>query len=127
MNINLYPYSLYIVLICCICVIVCLCISLKHLSTLANTLQANKKTAQLISYHYTNIQIKRSALKEKKIESHKNDKYYKILIPILLAIYHTYQSDDSLKGFKGYRKATTNVLLHDVQHVNVLSKLRELF
>lgn len=127
MNMNLYPYSLYIVLICCICVIVCICITLSHLSKLSNTLQKTQITNDNIKLHYLNLKIKHEAIQEKKQEAHKNDKYYKLLLPILLAIYHTYQSDDSLKGFKGYRKATTNVLLHDLQHISVLDKIKQFF
>ena len=48
-------------------------------------------------------------LQEKKQESHKNDKYFKVLLPLLAAIYTTYRDDDECHGIKGYKKACKTV------------------
>lgn len=56
----------------------------------------------------TLLQIKQEVLQEKKQESHKNDKYFKVLLPLLAAIYTTYR-DDECHGIKGYKKACKTV------------------
>ncbi len=86
-----------------------------HLSTLEKTLNKEKCYVSNIQHYIELSQIKIQSIKEKYKEDHKNDKYYKILIPILLAIYSTYQNDDELKGFKGYRTATKKVIKNKMQ------------
>jgi hypothetical protein len=44
-------------------------------------------------------------MQEKKQEEDAKNKKWKILLPFLLAIKHTYDNDASLKGVKGMAKA----------------------
>lgn len=115
MNLYLYPYNLYLLCISACIVIIFLIITFMHLNTFEKTLKKEQCSLNNIKHHIELSQIKIQAIKEKYIEDHKNDKYYKILIPILLAIYSTYQNDDELKGFKGYRTATKKVIQKRMQ------------
>lgn len=52
------------------------------------------------------IEIKTSAISEKKEEDRKKNKYLKLLLPIVLAIHSIYKKDEDLHGVGGYAKAT---------------------
>ncbi len=110
MNFNLYPYNLYILCITACVVIIFLIITFMHLSSFEKIVKKEELSFQNIHHHLELSKIKIHAVQQKYQEDHKNDKYYKILIPILLGIYSTYQNDDTLKGFKGYRQATKKVI-----------------
>lgn len=114
MNITLYPYNYYILLASFVLVAICLGILLAHLITLSHTLEENESTFENIKNLSTATTYKSNALQEKKKEDDKNNKYYKVLAPILLAIFHTYRTDMEDKGAKGYRKATTKVIKRDI-------------
>lgn len=109
MNMNLYPYNYYALLIAIILVIIFLFLSLKHLASLAKTVQNMHPALENIQKQSTLMQIKQEVLQEKKQESHKNDKYFKVLLPLLAAIYTTYRDDDECNGIKGYKKACKTV------------------
>lgn len=115
MHLNLYPLNLYILCISACLVILFLIITFMHLNTFEKTLKKEQTVVNNIQHQFDLSQIKVQAISEKYKEDHKNDKYYKILIPILLAIYSTYQNDDELKGFKGYRTATKKVIKKKMQ------------
>lgn len=114
MNINLYPYNYYILCACLVCVILTLCVVLMHFSKLAKSLMHEEQSFNNIKNLITASKDKTNALQAKKKEDKKNNKYYKILAPILLAIYNTYRNDEELKGAKGYRKAATRVIKKDI-------------
>ena len=109
MNMNLYPYNYYSLLIAVILVIIFLFLTLKHLASLAKTVQNMQPALENIQKQSTLLQIKQEILQEKKQESHKNDKYFKVLLPLLAAIYTTYRDDDECHGIKGYKKACKTV------------------
>ncbi len=115
MNFNLYPYNLYILGISACLVIICLVITLMHLGVFGKTLENEQKTINNINYQLKLSKLKLQAIQEKYQEEHKNDKYYKILLPFLLTIYSAYQNDEELKGFKGYRKATRKVIKNKIK------------
>lgn len=115
MNLNLYPLNLYILCLSACIVIIFLIITFMHLNTLEKVLKKEQSSINNIQHQIKLSQIKAQAIKEKYKEDHKNDKYYKVLIPILLAIYSTYQNDEELKGFKGYRTATKKVIKKKMQ------------
>ncbi len=115
MNLNLYPLNLYILCLSACLVILFLIITFMHLSMFEKTLKSEQNSINNIQHQIKLSQIKVQAINEKYKEDHKNDKYYKVLIPILLAIYSTYQNDDELKGFKGYRTATKKVIKKKIQ------------
>ena len=97
---NLYPYNYYSLLIAVILVIIFLFLTLKHLASLAKTVQNMQPALENIQKQSTLLQIKQEVLQEKKQESHKNDKYFKVLLPLLAAIYTTYRDDDECHGIK---------------------------
>lgn len=116
MNIILYPYNYYILLASCVLVVITLVILLVHFNKLAHTLEKQENTLTNINASLKDIQFKTDALNTKKKESHKNDKTFKLLLPILLAVYSTYRDDTELKGFKGYRKAAKKVIKKDMSN-----------
>lgn len=77
---------------------------------LLKTVKTVKPTADSIQKNVTLAKIKVEAMQEKKKENAEKDKKYRILIPILLAIKHTYDNDENLNGVKGMAKATNQVL-----------------
>lgn len=110
MKINLEPYNYYILYIAIILLIICLVITCMKALSLIKEINTKKPAFENINHDVQLAKIKTEAMKEKKEESHKNDKYLKVLLPILLAIYTTYRDDDELHGIKGYRKAAGNVM-----------------
>lgn len=114
MNINLYPYNYYILLGSIILVALCLCILLGHFIKLSKTLVSEEENVKNINNLITAAKYKKDALEKTKKESSKNNKYYKIAMPILLAIYNTYRNDSELKGAKGYTKAAKKVIKKDI-------------
>jgi hypothetical protein len=107
---NLYPFNYYILLISAILVIIFLLITIFHLNTLGKTLLNENQSFDNIKKQIGLFNYKKNAIIKKHQDDHKNDKYLKAMLPILFAVYNTYKDDDTLKGIKGYKKATSKVL-----------------
>lgn len=110
MNINLYPYNFYILIISCIFLIVFLVLTIQKLTPLEKTIAQESETIKKIQEHLSSINTKVELLNQKKKKESKNNTYLKAMLPMVIAIYSTYKDDEALKGFKGYRKATSRVI-----------------
>ena len=110
MGINLEPYNYWILYGALVLLLICLIIAgVKALKLL----KAVKTYQPVIDHMQTNTklaQIKVEAMQEKKKEDAAKNKTLKLLIPILLAIKHTYDNDADLNGARGYAKAASQVV-----------------
>ncbi len=110
MSINLEPYNYWILYGALVLLLICLIIAGVKAVKL---LKAVKTYQPVIDHMQTNTklaQIKVEAMQEKKKEDAAKNKTLKLLLPILLAIKHTYDNDASLNGAKGYAKAASQVV-----------------
>lgn len=110
MKINLNPYNYYILYLAILLLVICICITCMKAFSLLKEVKKKKTDFDTIQNHVQLAKIKVEAMQEKKAETHKNDKYLKVLLPILLAVYTTYKNDEELEGMKGYRKAAGRVM-----------------
>lgn len=110
MKINLEPYNYYILYAAIILLLICICYTCMKALSLLKEIKKEQVHFDSIQTNITLSKIKAEAIQEKKAETHKNDKYFKVLLPILLAIYTTYRNDEELKGIKGYQKAASKVM-----------------
>ena len=67
MNMNLYPYNFYSLLIAVILVIIFLFLTLKHLASLAKTVQNMQPALENIQKQSTLLQIKQEVLQDRKV------------------------------------------------------------
>lgn len=79
---------------------------LKNVKSLQEKTENIQKQVKLAS-------IKAEVLKENKAEKEKKNKPFKIIMPVLLAAWQIYKTDDNLKGFKGMRKAAASVVRNE--------------
>lgn len=110
MKLYLEPYNHYVLYAALILLLLFLIILGVKAGKLLKTVQTIKPSADSIQKNVTLAKIKMEAMQDKKKEDSVKNKRYRILIPILLAIKHTYDNDDNLNGIKGMTKAANQVL-----------------
>jgi len=123
MGLNLEPYNYWILYASLILLLLFLIITAVKAAKFAKTVKAVKPTADHIQLNGKLAKIKIDAMQEKKKEDAEKNKKYQLLIPILLAIKHTYDADENLNGAKGMAKAAQRV----VKNRNDQKKLFEQF
>lgn len=79
---------------------------LKNVKSLQEKTENIQKQVKLAS-------IKAEVLKENKAEKEKKNKPFKIIMPVVLAAWQLYKTDDNLKGLKGMRKAAASVVRNE--------------
>lgn len=79
---------------------------LKNINALQTKTENIQKQVKLAS-------IKVEVLKENKAEKEKKNKPFKIIMPVVLATWQLYKTDDNLKGLKGIRKAAASVVRNE--------------
>lgn len=79
---------------------------LKNVNALQTKTENIQKQVKLAS-------IKVEVLKENKAEKEKKNKPFKIIMPVVLATWQLYKTDDNLKGLKGMRKAAASVVRNE--------------
>ena len=104
MGISFAPYNFWILYGACVLLLICLIIAGIKASRLLKAIKVYGPAFANIQKNLTLAQIKTEAMQEKKQEDDAKNKKWKILLPFLLAIKHTYDADDSLKGAKGMPK-----------------------
>lgn len=123
MGLNLEPYNYWILYASLVLLLLFLIITAFKVLKFTKELKTIKPTADHINLNSKLSKIKVDALQEKKKEDAKKNKVYQILLPILLAIKHTYDTDNNLNGTKGMVKAAQRV----VKNRNDQKKLFEQF
>lgn len=112
MLINLSPYNHWILYAAMLMLLIFLIMTGVKAASLLNAVKNYKPQFDSIQKNVTLAKIKTDAMQEKKKEDDAKNKKWKVLLPILLAIKHTYDEDASLNGAKGMAKAATKVV-HD--------------
>lgn len=110
MGLNLEPYNYWILYAALALFLICVIIAGIKAGGLLKAIRSQKPAADSIQKNVELAKIKVEAMKEKKSEDAEKNKKYRLLIPILLAIKHTYDNDENLNGVKGMAKATNQVL-----------------
>lgn len=110
MGLNLEPYNYWILYAALALFLICVIIAGIKAGGLLKAIRSQKTAADSIQKNVELAKIKVEAMKEKKSEDAEKNKKYRLLIPILLAIKHTYDNDENLNGVKGMAKATNQVL-----------------
>ena len=110
MGLNLEPYNYWILYASLVLLLLFLIITAFKVLKFTKELKTIKPTADHINLNSKLSKIKVDALQEKKKEDAKKNKVYQILLPILLAIKHTYDTDNNLNGTSGMIKAAQRVI-----------------
>ncbi len=122
---NLYPYNYWIlyaaIAVLVIYTIVCL---LKIAGMAKDMLAFLKPRTDKLQRELTLMQIKTEAMAEKKAEDAKKNKWLKLAMPILLAIYSTYRKDEEAHGPKGYVKAAKKYFNDRNEEQKFIKKVR---
>lgn len=109
MGLNLYPYNYYILWAAVIALVIMLVLTMVHAVHLLKAVQEKKPVLDNIQKNVQLAKIKTEAMKEKKEEDKKKDRWLKVALPFVLAIYEAYKQDDESHGIKGYKKAAKKV------------------
>lgn len=110
MNLNFMPYNYWILYAAIVLFLLFCVITAAKALHLLHAVKAEKPQADSIQRNITLAKIKVDAMQEKKTEDTEKNKRLSLLIPILLAIKHTYDNDDQLNGAKGMATAATRVV-----------------
>ncbi|MCH3962600.1 MAG: hypothetical protein LKF53_01585 [Solobacterium sp.] len=105
MGISFAPYNFWILYGACAILLICLIILGIKAGKMMKAIRTYQPAFKHIQKNIQLAQIKAEAMQEKKQEDDAKNKKWKILLPFLLAIKHTYDNDASLKGMKGMAKA----------------------
>ena len=106
MPITLSPYNHYIFIASIALVIVFLVLLALKAVDLLKAVKEKQPVLDNIQRNVTLMQIKTEAMNEKKAEDAAKNKYFKIALPILLAIYQTYRKNPQMQGPKGFVEAS---------------------
>lgn len=122
---NLYPYNYWIlyaaIAVLVIYTIVCL---LKIAGMAKDMLAFLKPRTDKLQRELTLMKIKTEAMAEKKAEDAKKNKWLKLAMPILLAIYSTYRKDEEAHGPSGYVKAAKTYFTRQSEEKKFIKKVR---
>jgi len=110
MGLNLEPYNYWILYASLVLLLLFLIVTVFKVLKLAKELKTIKPTVDHIDLNGKLSKIKIDALQEKKKEDAEKNKIYQILLPILLAIKHAYDTDNNLNGTNGMIKAAQRVI-----------------
>lgn len=110
MYLNLAPYNTYILYAALVLLLIFLIVTGVKAGKLLKAVKAVQPQAESIKTNVQLAKIKVDVMQEKKKEDAAKNKKYSILIPILLAIKHTYDADENLNGPKGMAKAANQVI-----------------
>jgi len=103
---SLYPWNYYILYAAIGLTVLVLIVLLSHVITLLKGIKAMNPTINDIQLQSQLMNIKTTAMQEKKEEDAKKNKWMKLLIPIVLAIIGIYMKDPDLHGVSGIKEAS---------------------
>lgn len=110
---SLEPYNHWILWIALVVLAICIIYTGAKAAGLLKNVKTMKQKTENIQKQVKLASIKAEVLKEDKAEKEKKNKPMKIIMPVLLAAWQIYKTDDNLKGLKGMRKATASVLRNE--------------
>ncbi len=105
LNFNITPYNYWVLYAAIAAVVVSLLILAKKALAIPKAIKEFDPYTSRMQRNLQVMQIKTTAMNEKKQEDAKKNKLLKMALPVLLAIYEIYKKDDSMKGVKGFKDA----------------------
>jgi hypothetical protein len=122
---NLYPYNYWILYAAIAVLVIYTILSLVKIAGMAKEMLAFlKPRTDKLQRELTLMQIKTEAMAEKKAEDAKKNKWIKLAMPILLAIYSTYRKDEEAHGPSGYVKAARTYFNNRNEEQKFIKKIR---
>jgi hypothetical protein len=122
---NIYPYNYWILYAAIAALIITLIVSLVQIAKMAKSMIAFiQPKADVLQKKAKLMQIKTEAMAEKKAEDAKKNKWIKLAMPILLAIYSTYRKDEEAHGPSGYVKAARTYFNNRNEEQKFIKKIR---
>ena len=122
---NIYPYNYWILYAAITALVITIIVSLVKIAGMAKEMMAFlKPKVDKLQREATLAQIKMNAMAEKKAEDEKKNKYLKLALPILLAIYSIYRKDETASGPQGYIKAAKTYFNTRSEEQKFIKKVR---
>ena len=106
MPISLSPYNHYIFIVAIFVVVAFLVRLVMSLMGMVRAIAEKKPVLDDIQRYATLAQVKTQAYAEKKAEDDAKNKYVKLALPIVIAIYEIYKKNPEMVGPKGFIDAS---------------------
>lgn len=126
MPFNIYPYNFYILYGAIGLVVLFLILLLIKVIGLGKAVGAYAPQLNRLSARVEYTSIKAAAIQEKQAEDAKKNKWMKLAMPILLAVYEVYKSDPELTGIMGYKDAVLRYVKQQKDDRKLADRLRKL-
>ena len=121
---NLYPWNYILLYASCVCLIIALVILFRSLLALKKTADTMQPALTSMQSNLELINIKTSAVQEKKAEDAKKNRVWMIAMPILLAVYDKYRKDPEASGPSGVIRSAKNLAADEVAFRKLVTTIR---
>jgi membrane protein insertase Oxa1/YidC/SpoIIIJ len=126
-KVDLYPYNYWILYASIALLVIFIIMLLMKLAELPKAIKTYDPTFKSIERNLKLMQIKTEAMEEKRKEDEKKNKIFKLLLPILTAIYTIYRTHDDYNGVKGFGEAAKTYLRQQSDDKKLAERLKKIW